>query len=182
MEYDYEPMDFEDVRVYWAKVFEGMEDTYKGRSKWTIDICLSEEEYDALDEENFRVKEPRRKILKLKDSDDEKEQKMAEQEEDRGFYIQAIANAEIPIKDENDLPTGEVNIFDAVPVWDKDMNPWPENTPIGNNSICCLECEAKQWDGQPKVTLYLRGIQVIEHVPFEGTKRRKAGSTFKKRS
>jgi len=171
----YTPIDFKSVPVFWAKVFEGQQDTYKGKSRWKMDFTIADEDlFEELEDNNFNVKEPARKILKLIGNKDEKLDAKGKNEKARGNYLGCIANCAYEKNDEvvkNDPPL----------VVGPDCKPWDPKKRLGNGTICNVECHAKKWEDQAHVTLYLVAIQVLEYVEApEGNNLPEAGSTFKK--
>jgi len=173
---EYTPIEFQDVPVFWAKIFEGQQDTYKGKSRWKMDNCNKDDElYDELEDNNFNVKETQRKFLKLIGNEDEKLNAKGESEKARGNYIGTLANCAY------EKESGEVVEFDPPLVVGPDCKPWDPKKRLGNGTICNVECHAKKWEDQSTVTLYLVAIQVLEYVEApEGNNLPEAGSTFKK--
>jgi len=169
----YTPIDFKEVPVFWARVFPGQEDTWKGKTRWKMDFSILDEElFDELEDNNFNTKTPQRKFLKLIGNEDEKLNAKGEAEKERGNYLGCLANCAYEKDD-------ELVELDPPMVVGPDCKPWDPKKRLGNGTICNVECHAKKWEDQSHVTLYLVAIQVLKYVEApEGNNLPEAGSTF----
>lgn len=66
---------------------------------------------------------------------------------------------------------GGDTLYFSVDVYDAQMNHWPKDLAIGNGSIVKIAYSLSPWNvaaqGGIGNTLRLRGVQVLEHVPYE---------------
>ena len=172
---EYTPIDFKNVPVFWAKLFPGQHDTYKKKKRWGLDICITDDElFEELEDNNFNTKEPLRKVLKHLESEDPKLKAKAENEKARGNFVHASANVEY---EKND----EIVQCDPPLVVGPDCEPWSPKMRPGNGTICNVECHAKKWEDQDRVTLYVRAVQIVKFVEAPaGSDLPEAGSTFAK--
>lgn len=187
------PVNFEEVPVFWCKALPGQEESFRdGGVTWQVDISLDQEMFEDLEDAGFNAKAPDKKLIRAaeKEGATEKDKLRAATEQERGYYVRAIRNKFQYGKDEKNKIDRTVILKEHTPpvVVDHKKNPWPADKPIGNGSICNVECVARYFQDNKFITLYLLAIQVVEYeapkVPIdpetgEPIETAAVGSTFK---
>ena len=88
-----------------------------------------------------------------------------------GFRLKQDPNGNISLRAKRYVRLDNGEELTPPIVVDCDNNPWPENRGlIGNGSKCNVKVKAKYttYQGVEGLSCYLEGLQVLEHIPYQG--------------
>lgn len=155
----------------WAKVLKPFVDQYHKDGAYAIDLEFNEDDASGI------MNEIRDRMVVFKDKEVGAGRTVKGWSIHRGFKKNDELNNYIFSFTQNAVynPADGEALHFSVDVFDSQLNPWPKEMLIGNGSLVKVAYSYYPWNvsvqGGIGMTLKLRGVQVLEHIPYEAAPR-----------